>query len=199
MVDVVWLGHACFLLRGSASLIFDPFKGTGLAEPRAKADIVLCTHGHADHNNVAAVRFENSIVLEGFTGEKRIGNLRIRGLSTFHDDAQGTKRGRNSIYVVEFDDVTFCHLGDLGHELAASEVDEIGLVDVLFVSVGGFFTIGPQRARNVIESLNPKIAVPMHYKTAGLAEKYAPLSGVEEFLRNNDDVRRLDGSHFSTR
>jgi len=197
LVDVVWLGHACFTLQSNTSLLFDPFKGTGLVEPKVKADIVLCTHSHQDHNNAAAVKGENSTVLESFTGEKRIGNVRIRGLATFHDDVRGTKRGRNSIYVVELNNVTFCHLGDLGHELSASEVDEIGPVDVLFIPVGGFFTIGPQQARNVVESLKPRIAVPMHYKTAGLVEKYAPLKGLDDFLRENDSVRRLRGSHFS--
>ena len=39
------------MLSGVKSLIFDPFKGVGLPEPKAKADIVLCSHSHSDHNN----------------------------------------------------------------------------------------------------------------------------------------------------
>jgi len=165
LIDVTWLGHACFLLRGETKrLMFDPFKGTGLPEPTEKADIILCSHSHSDHNNVKAVRHEKSVVLEGFTGVKQIDNVSIRGVSAFHDTAQGGQRGKNSIYTVRFDDTMFCHLGDLGHELSESQVGEIGAVDVLFILVGGFYTIGPQQARKVMESIRPRITVPMHYK-----------------------------------
>jgi len=108
------MGHACFLLRGEAKrLMFDPFKGTGLPEPTEKADIILCSHSHSDHNNVKAVRHEKSLVLEGFTGVKQIDNVSVRGIAAYHDTAHGGQRGKNSVYTVRFDDTMFCHLGDL--------------------------------------------------------------------------------------
>lgn len=109
------------MLKGKTkSLIFDPFKGNGLPEPRTKADIILCSHSHGDHNNSSAVMLERSAVMEGFTGVRQIEDVTIKGVATFHDDAQGRRRGRNSVYVVGLDDLTFCHMGDLGHELSSS-------------------------------------------------------------------------------
>jgi L-ascorbate metabolism protein UlaG (beta-lactamase superfamily) len=177
--------------------MFDPFKGVGLPEPKAKADIVLCTHGHQDHNNTKPVSHEKSVVMEAFTGTKQIDDIPIRGIATFHDDSQGSKRGRNSVYVVDFEDVTFCHLGDLGHLLSSSQVNEIGSVDVLFLPVGGFFTIGPEQAREVMESLKPRIAVPMHYRAPGMSIMFRPLKKGEDFVKPDDSVRRLDGPTFT--
>jgi L-ascorbate metabolism protein UlaG (beta-lactamase superfamily) len=193
LVEVVWLGHACFRLAGrTKSLIFDPFKGVGLPEPKVKADIILCSHSHSDHNNAKAVRHDRSVVLEGFTGRKDVDSVSIKGVGTFHDEDQGTKRGKNSAYTVSLDDFVFCHLGDLGHELSTSQVSEIGSVDVLFIPVGGFFTIGPEEARKVMESLKPKITFPMHYRLRGMLATFDPLSTVEDFLRRGDNVKRLD-------
>jgi L-ascorbate metabolism protein UlaG (beta-lactamase superfamily) len=57
MVEVIWHGHACFKLRGMrATMVFDSFKGIGLPEPKADADIVLCSHSHEDHNNAERAR-----------------------------------------------------------------------------------------------------------------------------------------------
>ena len=198
MVDVEWFGHSCFGVRGKTkTLMFDPFKGIGLPEPKAKADIVLCSHSHQDHNNTKPVRHEKSIVMEEFTGTKQIDGVSIRGVPVFHDESQGSERGRNSIYAVHFEDVAFCHLGDLGHGLSSSQVNEIGSADVLFLPIGGFFTIGPEQAREVMQSLKPKIAVPMHYRAPGMSAMFRPLKKVEDFVRPEDNVRRLDGPTFT--
>jgi len=177
--------------------MFDPFRDIGLPEPTAKADIILCSHSHSDHNNAAAVRHGKSVVLEGFAGEKQIGNVSIKGVPTFHDDAQGGKRGRNSIYIVDFDGVSFCHLGDLGQFLSPQQIGEVGSIDALFLPVGGFYTIGPEEARKVMESLKPRIAVPMHYKLPGMSDVYDGLSTVEDFMRRDDNIKRLEGPSFT--
>jgi len=192
------MGHACFLLRGETKkLVFDPFKGIGLPEPTEKADIILCSHSHSDHNNVKAVSHEKSIVLEGFTGNKDIDDVSIRGIAAYHDAAQGRQRGKNSVYVVKFEDIVFCHLGDLGHELSKSQVDEMGAVHVLFVPVGGIYTIGPEQARKVMGSIKPRMTVPMHYKLLGMSATFDGFSAVEDFIRGGDSIRRLDGPSFT--
>jgi len=179
------------------SLMFDPFRGIGLPEPRVKADIILCSHSHSDHNNARAVRHEKSITLEGFTGARQIDNMSIRGVATFHDDAQGSKRGRNSVYIIRFDELTFCHLGDLGHELSPSQTSEVGSVEVLFLPIGGFYTIGPGQARKVMESLKPRITVPMHYRLPGMSATFNALSTVEDFIHRDDNLKRLDSARFT--
>ena len=198
MINVIWLGHACFMLKSKTKkLIFDPFKGIGLPKPRAKADIVLCSHSHSDHNNSAAVSRKKSIVLEGFTGIARISSTSVKGVATFHDEVQGGKRGKNSMYLVGLDGLSFCHLGDLGHKLSRSQANEIRPVDVLFLPVGGFYTIGPKEARKVMKSLKPKVTVPMHYKLPGMSNAFKRLSTVEDFIRRGDNIKRLKSPSFT--
>ena len=84
------------------------------------------------------------------------------------------------------DDIIFCHLGDLGHELDEESIQQIGDIDVLFIPVGGNFTIDAEKAWNVINGIKPNIVIPMHYKIAGLS---LSISGVDSFLAvSNYDV-----------
>ncbi len=198
MVNITWMGHACFTLSGaSKTVILDPFKGIGIPEPTTKADIILCSHSHSDHNNAANVKHESSIVMEGFAGKRKINGVAISGISVFHDDAQGGKRGKNSIYVVEMENLRFCHLGDLGHALSPPQVAEIGPVDVLFVPIGGFYTIGPDEARRTRDALKPSITVPMHYRMAGMASTFDALHTIEDFLQKETHIRKLDDATFT--
>ena len=157
MVEVIWHGHACFEIRGKeVTIVTDPFKGIGLPEPVASADVVLCSHSHGDHNNATPVKKNGGVVLELFVGVQTANNLQVKGVASFHDDVKGTVRGKNSIYVFAVDGVTFCHLGDLGHYVSQEQVEEIGNIDVLFLPIGGFFTIGPDVAGPSIRHLSQK-------------------------------------------
>jgi L-ascorbate metabolism protein UlaG (beta-lactamase superfamily) len=88
---------------------------------------------------------------------------------------------------------------DLGHELSSSQVDEIGPVDVLFLPVGGFYTIGHGEARKVMGALKPRITVPMHYRLPGMSATFNVLSRVEDFIRTGDNVKRLQGRGFAVK
>jgi L-ascorbate metabolism protein UlaG (beta-lactamase superfamily) len=135
--------------------------------------------------------------MEGITRSRQVDGVSVRGVAAFHDESGGAKRGTNTIYVVDLDGVEFCHLGDLGHELSAQQSDEIGSPHVLFIPVGGFYTIGPDQARAVMQSLKPLITVPMHYRITGMSKTFDALSTVEDFLQPSDNVRRLDGASFT--
>jgi L-ascorbate metabolism protein UlaG (beta-lactamase superfamily) len=165
---------------GSVQIVTDPHDGKsiGIAPPKAKADVVLMSHDHFDHNCSRVVRKQDAAVLSEpvMTVEQ---GVRIEGLQAYHDDAGGAKRGKITIFKFELDGTTFCHLGDLGHELDDSTADRIGPVDFLFVPVGDVFTIGPEAAKRTIERLAPRVAVPMHYRTAGLSLSIRP---VQDFL-----------------
>jgi len=104
----------------------------------------------------------------------------IIGIATFHDGERGRKRGKNTIYLMEIDEVSVCHLGDLGHVLAAEQVEELGNVDVLLLPAGGVSTVSIPIAAEVVRQLEPKIVIPMHYKTPVLDWKLEP---VERFLK----------------
>jgi L-ascorbate metabolism protein UlaG (beta-lactamase superfamily) len=194
MVKLVWYGHACFELQGkNITIVIDPFKGIGIPEPKAAADIVLCTHSHQDHNNVKPVMAKQGETLEDFEGSKKIKGIAVRGIASFHDDTKGSKRGKNSIYTFNLDGVQFCHLGDLGHELSDQTVEEIGKVDVLFVPVGGYFTIGPDTATRVCEQLKPNLIIPMHYKMPKLASTFDLLKTVDDFVEGKNNIDRVTG------
>lgn len=180
---VIWHGNACFELRWkNLTVVTDPFTGIGIPEPKAEADIVLCSHGHRDHSNVEPVLGEGGEVLVGFVGSRKVKGVSVKGVAVFHDEAKGSKRGKNSVYTFSLDGISFCHLGDLGHDLSSAAVEEIGSVDVLFVPVGGYYTIGPETATVVCEKLKPKIIIPMHYRIPELSVSFDLLKGVDAFL-----------------
>ena len=174
MPEVQFLGHACFRLRGRDGIVLcDPFsRSIGLDLGRPTAHIVTVSHDHADHNNSAQVKpMREKLFVVDSPGEYEISGILITGIRTYHDKAQGAERGVNTVFVIHMDDVVFCHLGDLGHELSQAQLEAIGNVDVLFVPVGGGTTIGPAEALNVISQLEPRprIVIPMHYATAQLS------------------------------
>lgn len=185
MPDIFYLGHSCFRLRGrDGILIFDPFdSSTGLDIGKPSAHIVTVSHAHPDHSNVAAVKPQrDQIFLIDGPGEYEIGGILITGVRTYHDKAKGKERGFNTAYVVHLDDVVFCHLGDLGHELSQSQLEEIGNVDVLFIPVGGGETIGPAEASNVISQIEPRVVIPMHYAMPQLSFEHQ-LAPLEKFTQ----------------
>jgi L-ascorbate metabolism protein UlaG (beta-lactamase superfamily) len=166
MPDIQYLGHSCFRLRGrDGTVICDPYDRTvGLDIGKPAAHIVTVSHQHPDHANVAAVKplRERMFLIEG-PGEYEVGGISVTGVRTFHDKQKGAERGSNTVYVIHMDDIVFCHLGDLGHELTTHQIDEIGNVDVLFIPVGGDETIGPAEAVSIISQIEPRIVIPMHY------------------------------------
>ncbi len=199
MVEVIWHGHACFELRGMrVTVVFDPFKGIGLPEPKADADVVLCTHSHRDHNNAEPVLKSGGVILEGFVGSREIQDVAVNGTATFHDATGGSQRGQNSVYVVQLDGLAFCHLGDLGHDLTTEQTTKLGANDVLFVPVGGGPTIGPEVAAVIVERLKPTITVPMHYNMGipGMAEFFTRLNPVGDFLKGKTNVKKLESRSF---
>jgi L-ascorbate metabolism protein UlaG (beta-lactamase superfamily) len=179
-MDVSWLGHSCFRLRGrQATVITDPFRPVeGYTLGRPSANIVTISHHHPDHDNASAVG-GTSMVVDG-PGEYEIANVLITGIATFHDDSQGASRGKNTVYVIEIDGVTICHLGDLGHLPSSEQVEEMGTVDVLLVPVGGHTTITPKQAAELVSMLDPRLVVPMHYRAVAAKPK---LEKLDKFLK----------------
>ena len=187
MLRIRWHGHSCFEITNEITLVTEPHDGKliGINAPDVLGDIILVSHDHYDHNSVESVEKEESIVVRDGRIKTVLG-VKIRGVISFHDESAGRKRGENIIYVFTMDNISFCHLGDLGHELDESAVQQIGDVDVLFIPIGGNFTIDAEKAWNVINGIKPKIVIPMHYKFGGLS---LPIAEIDPFLaKNNFDV-----------
>lgn len=175
-----WHGHSCFEIAGSVQVVTDPHDGKsiGISPPKAKADLVLVSHDHFDHNCSRLVRKNEAAVLSTpvMTVEQ---GVRVEGVDACHDDAGGAKRGKVVLFRFELDGMSFCHLGDLGHDLDGDTVDRIAPVDFLFLPVGDVFTIGPEVAKRIVDKVSPRVAVPMHYRTQGLSLSIKP---VQDFL-----------------
>ena len=174
------MGLSCFRIRGSQAVILtDPFPpGLGYTLGKQAADIVTVSHQHPSHSYDQGINSEHRLV-KG-PGEYEISGVLILGISTYHDSVKGQSRGKNTIYLMEIDGVNILHLGDLGHALNDQQAEEIGNVDVLLLPVGGVNTINAAMAAEVIRKLEPKVVVPMHYKTE---KGSADLEPVENFLK----------------
>lgn len=191
MVSVKWLGHACFEVKGKVVLVTDPHDGKslGIKPPASQADVVLISHSHYDHcDGLPLVSKGDTEVLKEFLGEKVVKGVKIWGLKTYHDLSKGEQRGVNVAYLFEFEGIRFLHLGDLGHVLGSDFIERVKPVDVLFVPVGGTFTIDHSGATKIYNEIKPRITIPMHFKTAGLN---LPLTSADTFLAGKAEARRL--------
>lgn len=179
-MDINWLGHSCFRIKGKeAVVITDPcHPSLGYPLGKLRADIVTMSHSHPGHSYIEAVDGEYRQI-KG-PGEYELKSVFVTGIATFHDKSQGSERGKNTIYLLEIDGVTLCHLGDIGHALSSDIEEELGDVGVLFLPIGGVNTIDSSVAAEIVRSLTPKIVIPMHYKTPALTRELEPL---DKFLR----------------
>jgi L-ascorbate metabolism protein UlaG (beta-lactamase superfamily) len=179
-MDITWYGHSCFRLsdRGVTVVTDPPSDDMGYDRPRIRADVVTISHEHLGHNN--RIGFRGGPKFFDGPGEYEVKDVFITGISTYHDGRKGASRGRNTVFLFEFDGLTICHLGDLGHVPTQSEVEALSSVDVLLIPVGGVNTIDPSKASEVISLIEPLLVVPMHYKTP---VETAKLQTVDKFLK----------------
>ncbi len=188
-MDIIPLGLSCFKLNGkNASVVIDPYdpKIVRLTFPKhTTADIIIVSHDHPDHNFTSSIVAKDMapIIFHG-PGEYEARGIDILGVATFHDNKEGSVRGKNTVYKINIDGINLVHLGDLGHKLNDLQLDEIDKVDVLFIPVGGVFTIDAMIACEIISDLEPKVVIPMHYLRQGLnSEIFGQLAPVSNFLK----------------
>ena len=204
-MEITWLGHSCFRLRNrTATVVSDPYgKELGLTLPRVRADIVTVSRDVDDHNYVKGVKGDFK-VLSG-PGEYEVSSVFITGLVLSDRKTAGSKsaRGggtasaRNTVFLIEFDDLTVCHLGDLDNVPTQAMVEEsLSSVDVLLIPVGGGESLNASQAAEVVSLLEPHVVIPMHYKSKGSNLKLDPVS---KFLKemgldkvDEQEVLKLD-------
>lgn len=168
-MKIEWLGHSTFKVSGeNISVVHDPYKNIlGYKLPKdLTADIVLASHGHGDHSNKDGVTGEFDFI--NMLGTHESNGLTIDSIKSFHDNQGGAKKGENIIFKYTLDGITVAHLGDLGHVLNEEQQAFLSNVDIMFVPCGGGFTIGSNDANIVVKQVNPKIVIPMHYRTKAL-------------------------------
>lgn len=184
-MKLTWYGHSCFMIESRAGrVVFDPYADgsvPGLTLKPLTADLVLCSHGHADHAG------EDKVTL---TGEQT--DYTVETLGCWHDDANGQKRGENLIRIVSGGGARVCHLGDVGHMLFKGQIKAIGHVDALLIPVGGFYTIDAATARELADAIDAQLVIPMHYRGEGFG--YDVIETLQPFLDLTKNVEFVDGS-----
>jgi L-ascorbate metabolism protein UlaG (beta-lactamase superfamily) len=215
--EVRWFGQSFFqvVTPSGKRLVFDPHLIPFFGKPTVTADVILISHDHNDHTQIEAV--EKGKDVKQFAGVKaekpgkpgdwvkideKFKDMRVRTVGTYHDNEGGIKRGKNSIMIVEVDGLTFCHLGDLGEDLTDNEdklkamTKLIGKVDVLFVPVGGIYTINGEEARKLTKAINPRLfAIPMHFDPPNGPGDLQP---VDEFLDEVKNVKKTQDTNLLT-
>ncbi|MCD6568321.1 MAG: MBL fold metallo-hydrolase [Dehalococcoidia bacterium] len=178
-MEIFWLGHSCFYIKGKEkTVIADPCPpDCGYLLNFPFADIATISHSHPGHSYIEGVSGTPRQITT--PGEYEIGKTFITGIASFHDNERGKIKGKNTIYIMNTEGISLCHLGDLGHPLTSQLIEEIGSVDILFLPVGEISTIPLDTATEIVKQLNPHIILPMHYKT----EKRDKLQPVDEFLK----------------
>ena len=198
-MKIKWCGHSTFLITTAkgTKIVTDPYEpggydgAMGYGSIPDEIDITVVSHDHPDHNYVQALKGKPQVI-KG-TGAHHASGIAFKGIPAYHDTSRGKERGESTIFFFTVDNVRVCHLGDLGHPLSPKEVAEIGEVDVLMIPVGGFYTIDAKVATEVMNSLNPRLVIPMHFKT----EKCGfPITPVDDFLAGKTNVKRLDKSEI---
>lgn len=165
---ISYLGQSCFKIQDKLgpegrTVTTDPFdKETGLKVPNFESNIVTVSHDHHDHNNVKALRGDPFVI--DSPGEYEVGGVMVQGIVSKHGDSDE----ENIIFRIEMDGMAMAHLGDLGHTLTEKQLEELDGIDILFVPVGGKYTLDYKKAVEVISQIEPRIVIPMHYKIKGL-------------------------------
>ncbi len=171
-MTITWLGHSCFVLEsGGFRVLLDPYREVqGLSDIEAEADAVYCSHDHFDHGWTENVRLTSG----------KENPFTVREISTFHDDQGGALRGSNMVRTFTAEGLTVAHLGDLGHQLSASQLAEIGRCDAVLIPVGGFYTIDAAQAKQAADAIGAGVVIPMHYRKGPVG--FDVLGTLEDFL-----------------
>ena len=176
-MEIYWLGHGCFRLRGrEATVLTDPCPpSTGYKIGKVAADVVTISRNVPESNYREAVQGDAKFVTG--PGEYEIAGVMVTGIAT---RKLNDERGRNVAYVIDLDDIRICHLGDIQQVPTGDESEQMSSADVLLIPVGGSPVLSAEKAAEIVSLLEPKIVIPMVYKTEAAAAELEP---VDLFLK----------------
>ncbi len=176
-MEIVWHGMNCVRLmeRGLAAVVTDPYDSSvGLTLPRPRADIVTISHQDSACGYTRGVRGPFRVL--DTPGEYEIGGVFITAVASYADKKKGSARGLNTIFHFDYDGLTVCHLGHLGHVPTQAQIEKLGAVDILLIPVSGDGGLDPAAASEVVSLLEPAVVIPMRYKIPGVSLALGTLS-----------------------
>ena len=187
-IKITWLGHSCFAVeKDDYRIIFDPYEDgavPGLPALKEEADKVLCSHGHGDHGAAEVISIRKD-------ADKKVCPFTIEEIHSFHDDAKGTKRGPNTIFILSDGEYRIAHMGDIGCFPTPEQMEKLKDLTVMLVPVGGFYTMEPGDIHRLVNELEPQIVVPMHYRSDKFG--YDVIAELSKYTDACDDVVIYDG------
>lgn len=184
-MNIYYLSHSSFLIKtqNGKRILTDPFKSNDLF---SDVDLITVSHNHFDHSNLDFFSKETKILQSDIQYENKF--CKITSFKTFHDDLFGLKRGTNLIFKFEIDNITLCHLGDLGHNLNDDIISKLSFINVLFVPIGENYTLNFDDLKKVINKISPNFIVPMHYKVKGIDFS---LNYLDKFLKKFNSFKKI--------
>lgn len=191
-MKIRYIAHSCFLFTsdGGIKLLIDPCDDSiSNNYHNITADTVLVSHSHPDHSDCSMV--SGAVEIISSSGRQNAGGIAVEGFLGDHGTCNGEWLGMVICYKFEMDGLNCLHLSDLGVPLNDSEIAEIGPVDVLFLPVGGHWTMEPDEARAMMEKIKPAVIIPMHFETTGTDRVQYPLKPVTDFIKDEDKVRYI--------
>lgn len=179
-MTISWLGYSCFKIQDkNATVLIDPYAPEiGYKLGKQNVDLALFSHRHFSHNHRDVLG--GSPLIFDKPGEYESKGVFVYGVPSFHDKKQGQEKGNNIIFRIELEGVSIVHLGDLGHELGPEQKEKLSGLDVLLIPVGGGDSLDYKSAAAIVNELEPRIVIPMHYQ---LPDQKTKLDGVEKFAK----------------
>lgn len=177
-MQIKYHGHSCFsVTSNNYVIVLDPYKGVnGFKDINLSANEIICSHSHFDHAYVDEIKIT-----------KKDSPFIVKTIKSFHDNMNGQQRGENNITVLNVEGKTIAHLGDLGHLLDEKTINELKNIDVLMIPIGGFYTINSDEALSIINSIDPKYIIPMHYRDGN--KGLDVLESIDDFVNKANTIK----------
>ena len=169
--SIEYFGHNFFQItsKNGTKIITDPIAPGMYPTPVVTPHVVTVGREHPNHNYVELAR-GNPIILRGlgnYGAEWNKISTTVRDILIYTVPVYQQQFGnalKGAAFVFDLGKLCIAHLGDLSHKLTPEQIKALGKVDVAMIPIGGTFTMPPETAREVLEQLKPKIAIPMHYR-----------------------------------
>lgn len=168
---IQYFGHNFFQIttREETRIVTDPLAPGRYPTPDVAPHVVTVGREHPHHNSVHVVK-GTPLILRGlaqFGAEwnrisTRVREVGITSVPIYQNGVGGALKG--AAFVFDLGTLCIVHLGDLSHRLTPEHVQQIGRVDVALVPIDGTYTMDPETAREVLQQLTPRLAIPMHYR-----------------------------------
>lgn len=168
---IQYFGHNFFQIttRKGTQIVTDPLGPGMYPTPHVAPHVVTVGREHPNHNYVDLVH-GSPIIMRGLANRgaewnrvsRNVRDVFLYNVPIYQKGTRGALKG--AAFVFDLGTLCIAHLGDLSHTLTPEQIKQMGRVDIVLIPIGGIFTMPPRTAREVLQQIKPKIAIPMHYR-----------------------------------